>query len=115
MTVLFRPLLLGLLVLACSTVPAWALEPFVASYQAYNEGKLAGSASMKVVPKTGSQWQIDLDVKGTRGFAAGFGAGFGLAAVFGLGLGLGLAAGLAVGLAADWAAGLALGLAGGAV
>ena len=50
-------------------IAAQALEPFVASYQAYNEGKLAGSASMKVVPKTGSQWQIDLNVKGTRGFA----------------------------------------------
>jgi len=68
MTVLFRSLLLGL-VLAGSAAPARALEPFVASYQAYNEGKLAGSASMKVVPKTGSQWQIDLNVKGTRGFA----------------------------------------------
>ena len=63
-----RSLLLGLS-LAGATAPALALEPFVASYQAYNEGKLAGSASMKVAPRTGSQWQIDLDVKGTRGFA----------------------------------------------
>ena len=61
-------LLLGLS-LAGLTAPARALEPFVASYQAYNEGKLAGSASMKVAPKAGSQWQIDLSVKGTRGFA----------------------------------------------
>lgn len=68
MTVLFRSLLLGL-ALAGSASPARALEPFVASYQAYNEGKLAGSASMKVAPKAGSQWQIDLNVKGTRGFA----------------------------------------------
>ena len=68
MTLPFRSLLLGL-VLAGSVAPAWALEPFVASYQAYNEGKLAGSASMKVAPKAGSQWQIDLSVKGTRGFA----------------------------------------------
>lgn len=68
MTVLFRSLLLGL-ALAGSAAPARALEPFVASYQAYNEGKLAGSASMKVAPKAGSQWQIDLNVKGTRGFA----------------------------------------------
>ena len=68
MTALFRSLLLGL-ALAGSTAPARALEPFVASYQAYNEGKLAGSASMKVAPKAGSQWQIDLSVKGTRGFA----------------------------------------------
>jgi hypothetical protein len=63
-----RSLLLGLS-LAGATAPALALEPFVASYQAYNEGKLAGSASMKVAPRAGSQWQIDLDVKGTRGFA----------------------------------------------
>ena len=64
----FPSLLLGL-ALAGSAAPAWALEPFMASYQAYNAGKLAGSASMKVVPKTGEQWQIDLNVKGTRGFA----------------------------------------------
>lgn len=68
MPVPFRSLLLGL-AMAGATVPALALEPFVASYQAYNEGKLAGAASMKVVPKAGSQWQIDLNVKGTRGFA----------------------------------------------
>lgn len=61
-------LLLGL-ALAGLTAPALALEPFVASYQAYNEGKLAGSASMKVAPRAGEQWQIDLNVKGTRGFA----------------------------------------------
>ena len=68
MTLPFRSLLLGL-VLAGSEAPAWALEPFVASYQAYNEGKLAGNASMKVTPRAGDQWQIDLNVKGTRGFA----------------------------------------------
>jgi hypothetical protein len=68
MLLTLRSLLLGL-VLAGSAAPALALEPFVASYQAFNEGKLAGSASMKVVPKAGSQWQIDLNVKGTRGFA----------------------------------------------
>ena len=60
--------LLGLL-LAGLAAPAQALEPFVASYQAYNEGKLAGNASMKVTPRAGDQWQIDLNVKGTRGFA----------------------------------------------
>lgn len=61
-------LLLGL-ALAGSAAPARALEPFVASYQAYNEGKLAGSARMKVAPRDGDLWQIDLNVKGTRGFA----------------------------------------------
>ena len=68
MLLTLRSLLLGLS-MAGATAPALALEPFVASYQAYNEGKLAGSASMKVVPKAGSQWQIDLNVRGTRGFA----------------------------------------------
>ena len=63
-----HPLLLGL-ALAGSAAPTRALEPFVASYQAYNEGKLAGNASMKVTPRAGDQWQIDLNVKGTRGFA----------------------------------------------
>lgn len=62
------PLLLGLS-LAGAALPARALEPFVASYQAYNEGKLAGSASMKVARRDARQWQIDLNVKGTRGFA----------------------------------------------
>lgn len=60
--------LIGLL-LAALAAPAWALEPFSASYQAYNEGKLAGSATMKVAPREQGRWQIDLVVKGTRGFA----------------------------------------------
>ncbi|WP_425605391.1 DUF3108 domain-containing protein [Pseudoxanthomonas putridarboris] len=63
-----RLLLLGLC-LAGPALPALALEPFVASYQAYNEGKLAGSATMKVADRDARQWQIDLKVKGTRGFA----------------------------------------------
>ncbi len=63
-----RSLLLAL-ALAAAASPAWALEPFVASYQAYREGKLAGNASMKVAPRGAGQWQIDLNVKGTRGFA----------------------------------------------
>ena len=50
MPVPFRSLLLGL-AMAGATAPALALEPFVASYQAYNEGKLAGTASMKVTPR----------------------------------------------------------------
>ncbi|WP_242110976.1 DUF3108 domain-containing protein [Luteimonas aquatica] len=46
-----------------------ALQPFVASYQAYNEGKLAGHATMRVVHNGGAQWRADLGIEGSRGFA----------------------------------------------
>ena len=63
-----RSLLLGL-ALAGSAAPTRALEPFVASYQAYNEGKLAGAAKMQVVQTEGERWRVDLGIRGTRGFA----------------------------------------------
>ncbi len=67
MTSLFpRAVLLGALALA--SLPALALEPFVATYQAYNAGKLAGSAKMQVV-QNGGRWRVDLGIRGTRGFA----------------------------------------------
>ncbi len=58
-----------LVALALASVPACALEPFVATYQAYNEGKLAGSATMKVVQNEGNRWRVDLGIRGTRGFS----------------------------------------------
>lgn len=64
---LSRALLTGALALA--SLPALALEPFVATYQAYNEGKLAGSAKMQVVRNEGKRWRVDLGIRGTRGFA----------------------------------------------
>ena len=60
-------LLLGLL--ASASIPALALEPFVATYQAYNEGKLAGNATMQVVHNPDARWRVDLGIRGTRGFA----------------------------------------------
>ena len=45
------------------------LEPFVASYQAYNGGDLAGTATMRVVESGGGRWRVDLDIRGNRGFA----------------------------------------------
>jgi hypothetical protein len=63
----FRTLMIGILALA--SLPALALEPFVATYQAYNEGKLAGAAKMQVVQTEGARWRIDLGIRGTRGFA----------------------------------------------
>lgn len=62
-----RAALLGLLLLA--SLPAAALEPFMASYQAYNAGKIAGSASIQLVQRPGTQWRIDLGVRGNRGLA----------------------------------------------
>src|SRR3546814_2732369 len=49
--------------------PRPALEPFVATYEAYNKGDLAGNATMKVVHNDGTQWRVDLGIKGNRGFA----------------------------------------------
>ena len=49
--------------------PRPALEPFVATYEAYNDGDLAGNATMKVVHNDGPQWRVDLGIKGNRGFA----------------------------------------------
>jgi hypothetical protein len=46
-----------------------ALEPFVATYEAYNKGSLAGNATMKVVHNGGAQWRVDLGIQGNRGFA----------------------------------------------
>jgi hypothetical protein len=65
--VISRAVLLGALALA--SVPAFALEPFAATYQAYNQGKLAGSATMQVVHNDGNRWRVDLGIRGTRGFA----------------------------------------------
>jgi len=62
-----RALLFG--TLAIASLPAMALEPFVATYQAYNQGKLAGAATMQVVQTEGPRWRVDLGIRGTRGFA----------------------------------------------
>jgi Protein of unknown function (DUF3108) len=62
-----RILLLAALALSC--LPAFALEPFVATYQAYNAGTLAGNATMKVVETGGDRWRVDLGIRGSRGFA----------------------------------------------
>ena len=45
-----------------------ALEPFVATYDAWNGGKPAGTAHMRLA-REGGHWRIDLDVTGTRGLA----------------------------------------------
>ena len=62
-----RLMLFGALLVA--SLPAAALEPFMATYQAFNEGKLAGNATMKVVNTGGDRWRVDLGIRGSRGFA----------------------------------------------
>ncbi|PBJ82631.1 hypothetical protein CMZ84_10815 [Lysobacteraceae bacterium NML93-0399] len=59
-----------LLVPAAWQAPARAaeLEPFVATYDAWYEGKQAGTATMRLQPQ-GAQWQVDLGIRGNRGFA----------------------------------------------
>lgn len=64
------PRVLLLTTLALASAPAWAIEPFLATYDAYREGKLAGSATMKLAPAQGdNRWHVDLGVRGTRGLA----------------------------------------------
>src|SRR5262245_57115272 len=46
-----------------------ALAPFVATYQAYNGGSLAGNAVMRLVKRGGDLWRVDMDVKADSGLA----------------------------------------------
>ncbi|WP_407352409.1 DUF3108 domain-containing protein [Luteimonas sp. R10] len=46
---------------------AEALEPFVATYDAWYEGKPAGDATMRLTRRDEPQWQLDLDIRGRRG------------------------------------------------
>ena len=76
----FRILLLAVALLA---VPAMAepatpaaiettggprtLEPFVAQYQVFKDGRVLGDAVMRVVKNDARRWRVDLDIKGTEG------------------------------------------------
>ncbi|MFD0739364.1 DUF3108 domain-containing protein [Lysobacter koreensis] len=64
-----RPTLLSSLLLAgaallCS-VPAQALESFVADYHVLNGGKTLGAATMQVVKNDPQRWRVDLGMRGT--------------------------------------------------
>ncbi len=54
------------LALACS-LPAQALEPFIAHYQVFNGGKEMGDATMQVVRNDARRWRVDLGIHGTTG------------------------------------------------
>lgn len=53
------------------------LEPFVASYEVFRDGKPLGDATMQLVDQTDSRWRVDLTIRGTRGLfgLAGINAG----------------------------------------
>ena len=57
--------------LATAAAQAAALEPFVASYEAFYDGKAAGTATMQVVQRDAGagHWRVDLGIRGNRGFA----------------------------------------------
>lgn len=59
-----RSLLLAAAALLCS-LPAQALESFVANYQVFNGGKALGEATMQVVRNDAQQWRVDLGMRGT--------------------------------------------------
>ena len=84
MTAAVRMLLAGLL--ACASAVAWGddvpptdvpaatpvlespvLEPFVARYQVFKEGRMLGDATMQVVRNDAQRWRVDLGLQGTRG------------------------------------------------
>ena len=49
---------------------ARALQPFVASYEAWYEGMPAGTATMRLVrDDQASRWRVDLGIRGNRGLA----------------------------------------------
>lgn len=47
-----------------------ALQPFVATYQAFYRGKEAGDATLQVLHSDGGQWRVDMAVRGRKGFAS---------------------------------------------
>lgn len=67
------PLLVSAAAAASGQSPAAAddaadLQPFVATYDAHNAGKLAGTADMRLA-REATHWRIELDITGNRGLA----------------------------------------------
>ena len=68
-----------------SVQPDWtppALQPFVATYQAFYKGKEAGDATLQVSHTDGAQWQVDMAVRGRKGFASVLGLNLEQSTVF---------------------------------
>ena len=58
------------------------LQPFSATYQAFYKGKEAGDAIMRVTHAGGTQWRVDMQVIGRRGFASVLGLNLEQSTVF---------------------------------
>lgn len=43
------------------------LEPFIAQYQVFKDGRVLGDAVMQVVKNDGNRWRVDLNIRGTQG------------------------------------------------
>jgi hypothetical protein len=68
---------------AQATQAAYALQPFVASYEAWYGGKPAGTATMRVVrDDAAARWRVDLAIRGDRGFAGVMGLNLEQSTVF---------------------------------
>ena len=50
--------------LAPAAAHADELQPFVATYQVFNDGSELGDATLQLVPMEGQRWRIDLGMKG---------------------------------------------------
>lgn len=57
-----------------AAIPALALEPFTATYEAWYEGSRQGDGVMRLAPAGDGRWTYSLDVRGTEGMAAIAGA-----------------------------------------
>lgn len=69
--VLFAPPALADDAIASATAEATsgprALEPFVAQYQVFKDGRVLGDAVMQVVHNDARRWRVDLNIRGTEG------------------------------------------------
>lgn len=50
-----------------ATAPPATLQPFVADYQVFREGKNLGDATLQVTRLEAGRWRVDLGLRGTRG------------------------------------------------
>jgi hypothetical protein len=50
------------------------LQPFVAQYQVFKDGRVLGDAVMRVVKNDPRRWRVDLDIRGTEGLVGLAGA-----------------------------------------
>ncbi len=76
-----RAALLALLLLTALPASAAELRPFLATYEAWYQGKAAGAATMQLQARD-TQWDVGLDIRGERGFAGVLGLNLSQSTVF---------------------------------